>query len=568
MYKINFSIFFQDQILQESVLSQLHKNILGNFIFNYFDLFLFLFYEIENVIDIKNLCQSNLPTTSISNFGIYGKEILGDSFEDHGKQIMKCLIKFNAIHEVAPIEDQLPALSQQTLSEIQNLYNKKINQKQNIHERFLVNLCTPEIQSIIEEIHPEIRLINSEEYSWLHGASEDSRCDMKPDLLVAYHAIVEELPPYDGAPDCAVPRKFGRFPCWNCCPSIWCLLDAKWKIDIGAFGESCKYLQLCGQYYKDWQGEELKLKLILFDVEEFWMITSCGVDITMLKKCKWNQPGSRNELKTFITTTDHWMIATENLLIDLGKSFHSLHLVEPGNQIMNDQNVTPSSELNNNSRMPLPPSILGAGSYGRVYRLSNGEVLKVALDNSTTLLEKEYKTILRIQSNPSISHFVIPVIPDSFRYFNDEFEYAGYLLEYEGSKVISTCPRLQGKVIWTTSPGQNEIDLLYFLHDLHQSGIIHGDPRVDNVLKKDEQYKWIDFMQSGVDPTAANEKDFALLLNSLTGADYDIIFSEVKKIFRPTLSKTFSQMNLEQKASILNKLVEYLELLWSCSYQK
>jgi hypothetical protein len=39
---------------------------------------------------------------------------------------------------------------------------------------------------------------------------------MKPDLFVAYHALVEEKEPYDNAPQCTEERLFGKFPCWNC----------------------------------------------------------------------------------------------------------------------------------------------------------------------------------------------------------------------------------------------------------------------------------------------------------------------------------------------------------------
>jgi hypothetical protein len=59
---------------------------------------------------------------------------------------------------------------------------------------------------------------------------------MKPDLFVAYHVLVEEKEPYDNAPKCTEERLFGKFPCWNCRLSIWCILDAKWKINDEAFG--------------------------------------------------------------------------------------------------------------------------------------------------------------------------------------------------------------------------------------------------------------------------------------------------------------------------------------------
>jgi hypothetical protein len=119
-----------------------------------------------------------------------------------------------------------------------------------------------------------------------------------------------------------------------------------------------------------------------------------------------------------------------------------------------------------------------------------------AVGPSAAKLEGEYSKILSIQNNPKTAHFVIPVVRDSFRYcrYDDDVGYAGYLLEYEGAKVESSCPRLSNR---TANPfGEIEIALVRFLRSLHESGLIHGDPRVDNVLSWNGQFKWIDLMDS------------------------------------------------------------------------
>jgi serine/threonine protein kinase len=158
--------------------------------------------------------------------------------------------------------------------------------------------------------------------------------------------------------------------------------------------------------------------------------------------------------------------------------------------------------------------ILGAGSYGRAFLLTNGQVLKVAVSAG---LKKEYRIIKAIQENPRTQHFVIPVVVDSWQSFPvDDYEVAGYLLEYAGERIESSCPRLNCER-WTQTPRKLERRLVKSLLSLHRFGLIHGDPRVDNVLLKGEELKWIDFMPSPLFEFAARVKDFTLLFHSLTG---------------------------------------------------
>jgi hypothetical protein len=366
---------------------------------------------------------------------------------------------------------------------------------------------------------------------------------MKPDLFVAYHALVEEKEPYDNAPQCTEERLFGKFPCWNCRSSIWCILDAKWKINDEAFGEKCKYLQSCGSKCRIWQNEIPTLKLMIFDVDDFWMIEGQETEITQVKICKWSQSGSAQELKTFLTTFDPWMTCTELLLQML--------------QVQLDDS-TP---------------ILGAGAYGRAFRLNDGHVLKVAVGPLAPRLEGEYNKILSIQNNPQTAHFVIPVVPNSFRYcrYDDEVCYAGYLLEYEGAKVESSCPRLNNRTVPKPSPAENvEIALVRFLRSLHQSGLIHGDPRVDNVLSLNGQFKWIDFMDSSWSEALARVEDFVLLFSSLTGVAQvnNIIRPKIREILDPIpshdsvsrVTRMLSEMNTSDPQ--LDQLIAYLHELW------
>jgi hypothetical protein len=170
-----------------------------------------------------------------------------------------------------------------------------------VHEKFLVSLYTPDLMEVIGELDPRLSLM----------APEYEACHMKPDLFTAHHSLVTFAPPYQNAPECTGPRHFGKFLDWGCRASIHCIWDCKWKIDVDAFGQKVKYLQLAGESSNK---KPLRLKGILLDVEEFWMVNSVGANILDVPKCRLDQKGSKKVMMDFLTVTaDPWNEATEAL---------------------------------------------------------------------------------------------------------------------------------------------------------------------------------------------------------------------------------------------------------------
>lgn len=119
-------------------------------------------------------------------------------------------------------------------------------------------------------MHPDLRLVNS-------GMSSHKECNLKPDLFTAHHPLIQYTAPYKNAPECDDKRLFGKFVDWENRSSIHCIWDAKWKIDINAFGEKCKYLQISGEDTLDEFGVEAKLRNILFDQLEISSFLSKSV---------------------------------------------------------------------------------------------------------------------------------------------------------------------------------------------------------------------------------------------------------------------------------------------------
>ena len=78
--------------------------------------------------------------------------------------------------------------------------------------------------------------------------------------------------------------------------SLHIRLQVQNQYEMGAFGDQCKYLQIC----QDINGIEVRLKGDLFDVNSFWMIQSIDRNIIDFVQCDWLQSGSKEVLVDFL----------------------------------------------------------------------------------------------------------------------------------------------------------------------------------------------------------------------------------------------------------------------------
>ena len=359
------------------------------------------------------------------------------------------------------------------------------------HEKELVSLYTPSLMQILNEVSPDLRLVNSEYFPWLQCVSGHRSSDLKPDLFSGHHSLVQFLPAYARAPACVVPRFFGKFASWESRGSIHCIWDAKWKIDMKAFGEKCKYLQIAGEDCVDYNDVAVKLKGVLFDVEEFWMIRSSGNTIVDVVKCPWTQSGSKQQLVNFLHVADPWLEALSCLCDALGVT------------ILDLSSSPPTKEGQT--------AFLGSGANGRVFKLSSGPVIKIVVGRKADNVEKEYKMMLKYLTDPAyqqIQSLVFPVVESTFRdgVVCGGVSYAGYMLGQEGCKIVR--------------PLSDEVktELAAALYGLHSCDVIHGDPRIENALTLDGTLKWIDFRHSEVvTGKMSRRRDVEILYKSIYG---------------------------------------------------
>ena len=437
----------------------------------------------EISIGLKNVTfrLDELEEIAASNTD-HGHFKISSSNTDHGHVIYDSLVA-SANVKIALAGDGLAIISPDLVEAAKYLFNQKPKRP---HEKELVNLYTPSLMQLVSEVNPHLRLVNSEFFQWLRCSSGHRKSDMKPDLFSAHHPLICFLPAYSNAPVCAVQRLFGKFTSWQSRVSIHCIWDAKWKIDMEAFGEKCKYLQIAGEGCVNHNKVPFQLKGVLFDVEEFWMIRCSTVCIIDVVKCKWAQSGSKQCLMDFLSVTDPWLEATNALCEAL------------------DVNI---EELPVSEQAPEQCAFLGAGANGRVFRLSNGAAMKVVVGPMSDGVEKEYLMMLRCLKHDKVSNLVFPVVNLSYRHgFVGTVAYAGYLLAQEGEK-ISLPLTIELKA-----------ELAVSLHGLHSHDMIHGDPRIANALMLGGAVKWIDFRHSDNLSTAISRRhDVYILYESIGG---------------------------------------------------
>lgn len=414
------------------------------------------------------------------------------SYTDHGHAIHTSLEYSAKIRKV--LGEVGPAIfPSEFVDKIDELINQNTKRP---HFQYLVALYSATLREIVAEVNPHVRLVNtySDLFAPLPCLSDDRPSDIDSVLISSFHGLYRfNLP-------CKTPQicwdgLFGKFESWKSRSSIHCIWYCKWKLDMTAFGEICKYLQNATKGAADCYGAPLWLKGILFDYQELWMISSAGNAIVDVVKCNWSQPGSKQLLLEFLQVFDPWIDAV--------------------NALCEQWNV---SIMDYSSTQQYQSALLGAGENGRVFKLNDGSVMKVVVGKNSKHVENEYKLSLQCQQDDALKLLVFPIIQDSFHSGTiDNVTYAGYRLIAEGENV--TLPLSKAKMV----------ELAQLLYGLHASGVIHGDPRIDNILILDGSIKWIDFRD--VDPVTKMlgfSRDVKILCESLMCASIEHVEIDIE----------------------------------------
>jgi hypothetical protein len=480
---------------------------------------------------------------------------LSASNSDHGYSIYKSLSQSDDIKTATEVAGSPSVLTQDMVAEAQRYCEGKST------ENMLVSLYTPALMGIIGEVSPQLRLINSEHSAWLKSKRGHPKSNLKPDLFSAYYPLIKYCLLDCRAPKCDANQLFGKFECWESRSSIHCIFDATWKIDMGSFGEKCKYLQTAGEGCNNHNGVPVMLRGVLFDKDQFWLIRSCGISIISVVQCPWTQAGSKQLLSDFLKIIDPWLDATEDLCkrLDVSiKDFSTLygtvkqrfetepaeeqavqeqvaqvHVSAPqdpvdedmGNLTLQDQQTVPgqTEAVTSEEKETIvaeekdlkdgQSAFLGCGAYGRVFSLTNNQAVKIVVGTASERLEKEYLAMIDFFENESVKDLIFPVVKDSFRTGavkcgSFDVSYAGYLLDGIGTQLQSP-------------PTAGAVSILgRLLNQLHANDIIHGDPQYQNIVLLDGKPRWIDFFHDENVPNEYRRKrDMQIYFTSVGGSE-------------------------------------------------
>jgi len=310
--------------------------------------------------------------------------------------------------------------------------------QQQIADTFTEPEFTTFVTPFFNEVLAEFNMIfvNSENVAWLsQGTLAGESTRLKPDGFATHRGMYrtksEKL--LDGF-RFGVPEK-KLFDCFI-------LFESRLTANDDAFGQVVRYLHhFC---------PEASANAVLFDRTAFYLFRSHKGVICKVEKAKWAENGSKSFFRDFIAANKSpWITrlteACKKLAVDVveGQAF------------------------------------LGCGARGRVFKVKRGGetfALKIVDDNSIGSLFDEARALT-------------------------EAQITGLTVEPMGKCICIGLKDGAGAALLLTPVGeplsqpQNREDVanLYeLLWKLHEKGVIHGDPRVPNVIRHGGKLLWID----------------------------------------------------------------------------
>ncbi|GMF58727.1 unnamed protein product [Phytophthora fragariaefolia] len=283
--------------------------------------------------------------------------------------------------------------------------------------------------------------VNSERYQWLSQSTHVTKnTDFKPVGFATHRGMYRSKPqPKD---EVIRPSEF-RFgvaeeELFDCL----IIFESKLTITDAAFGQVVRYLQNL--------LPEASASAILFDRRSFWLIKSHNSVVVKVQTAMWTNNGSKSLFKNFISNNvSPWVSRLTLACMCLG-----VDVVEGD-------------------------AFLGRGAHGRVFKVirQNGGdfALKIVGKCSVGRLYREKEALMRAQHTGLTTTLV------------------GELIETPESAALLLSP--VGKPLPHPRTQQEVRSLFRLLWQLHASGLVHGDPRVPNVILHRDKLLWIDLME-------------------------------------------------------------------------
>ncbi|KAL7690099.1 putative protein kinase [Plasmopara halstedii] len=270
--------------------------------------------------------------------------------------------------------------------------------------------------------------VNSERYQWLSQSTlVTTSTDLKPDGFATHRGMYRaEAVPDDGV---SRPNDFRSGVAEEELFDCIILFERKLSITEVALGQVERYIQnLC---------PEASASAILFDRRSFWLIRSHKSIVVKVQVAMWANKGSKSLFQNFIADNiSPWVTR-----LSLSCQYLGVDVIEGD-------------------------AFLGRGAHGRVFRVirQDGKVfaLKIVEKCSVGRLYQEERA-LRIAQQSGLT--ACPV---------------GKIIETSDGAALLLSP--VGKPLPRPTTRHEVLSLFELLRQLHKNGLVHGDPRVSNVI--------------------------------------------------------------------------------------
>jgi len=346
-------------------------------------------------------------------------------------------------------------------------------------ERALTAGMTP----FLERIFQDRCLVNSEDFPWIGLPSLANK--LKPDFFVGAHTGVYEKCPIPESKSQSVQALRKTQPLARFGPCYWDLRDSvfigecKLKVNNAGVGE---LLNKLGHLDTTERANE-RMRGFIFDAEECWLIEAMALKCVRYKRVPWTAGGSLKEIQKFFPWNQGW------------------HAIPDMCQKLKVEIVQGEPYL-------------GMGARGRVFRVRRTDghpddhhALKVVQAKDKWCVEKEHARL--VQEALRCPLLVRPTSP--LRGIDGLF---GYTMQPIGQSVRS---------LWKPELIPRAMSSLCGLHCYH---LVHGDPRLENLLSVDSSatpYVWADVvgMTDGISLASQlnYRDDMAVLVRSILRCD-------------------------------------------------
>ncbi|KAI9905817.1 hypothetical protein PsorP6_013517 [Peronosclerospora sorghi] len=341
-------------------------------------------------------------------------------------------------------------------------------------EKELISFITPYFSEALDS--HDIVIVNSEHDEWLRQSTcVNINTALKPGGFVTHRGMYH----VEREPDNDVSQMDSTFRGGKAVKALYdCLVLFESKIskrlEGTPFGQVMRYLR---HLFPNGIGSA-----VLFNQTTFWLINSLDGVVIRIITAEWVMQGSKALFRDFVMKNlSPWV-----------------------------QRLTASCSALN-VEVVEGDSFLGDGAFGRVFKVKRiggqeGDVLalKIVDENSDDLLFLEVTALMRAQSTGVVIRPVGKVTQIS-----------------DGPKGAATLLSPVGKPIPYPTTRQEARALFDMLWKLHSAGVVHGDPRMPNVIEKDGQLlwidvaKWIDFDESEAVVRLQKRDDVKILTQSI-----------------------------------------------------